>query len=289
MAYAFDPHDGTLDQSLRRIATEELSAAAVRCGRLHDPRAVHGVRKNLKKTRALLRLVRYGLPERSAANGTLRELAAALSVRRDTAVRLATFDRLFPDPPPMLRVLRGRLLEESIAPADVPAEVLVQSLTSLRDEAGAWQLRGKSRHILTAGLARTRRDAIAAADAARRTPDAPEAIHAWRKRVKDLWYQSRLFAPVWPELFQPLGAAADRLGEELGLHNDLSVLSCYMAALPESDLPEPARELLATAIHDAQSAIRTRAFPLSDRLLAGSPRGVARLWVDLHGIWRRGA
>jgi hypothetical protein len=203
MAYAFHRDDTAPDHSLRRIATEELSTALNRLAALPAPEAVHGIRKNLKKTRALLRLYRSALPGQPAANATLRGVAAALSAQRDAAVCLATLDRLFPELPDCLLALRNLLLADSVAPARPIPPGLAEPLAALRDEAATWRLRGKPHSALKDGLATTRRKARRAADAARAAPDRPDLVHEWRKRVKDLWYQTRLFAPVWPELFAP--------------------------------------------------------------------------------------
>lgn len=289
MPYAFHRDDDGPEASLRRILDEELSSALTRLRSVPDPEAVHGIRKNLKKARALLRLYRAGLPGQPAANAALRAVAAALSERRDAAVRLATFDRLFPDLPETLSPLRAQLLSESRAPDEAPTAGLAATLADLRERMAGWQLKGKPARVLARGLATTRRRAQAAAEAARATPDCPERVHDWRKRVKDLWYQSRLFAPVWPDLFRVLVAEADQLGETLGRHNDLAVLALHLQTVSGDVLPDVARALLATRIEDARTSILSRAFPASDRLLAGDPEAVAETWVNWLKLWRRAA
>ena len=286
MSYAFDRSDASLEDSLRRIVGEELSSALDRLAAVPAPDAVHGVRKNLKKTRALLRLVRDGLPEQSAANAVLRDVAGALSGQRDAAVRLATFDRLFGDPPAALCALRTRLHEESQSPSAQSDPALHRTLSRLREQVMGWHLAGKDRRILQSGLARTRQRAQQAAQVARADTGQPERIHDWRKRVKDLWYQTRLFVPVWPDLFRPLAAGADRLGEALGDHHDLSVLAGHAATLPPRIIAAPALRQLDAEVRNAQTRIEAEILPLSDRLLAGDPKEMAGLWLDWHAIWR---
>jgi CHAD domain-containing protein len=288
MAYALAPSDPDLSASLRRIVDEELTDALSRYARIEQPEAVHGLRKNLKKTRALLRLVKSGLKDQPTANATLRDVGRALSARRDAQVRLATLLRLFPDPPDLLQPLRRHLETASLAPVANLPPGLGDLIAGVRNRAATWTLHGKDAHILRDGLSRTRRDAQTAMQAARKDPGSEALIHEWRKRAKDVWYQSRLFGPAWPELFKPLISGADRLGELLGDHHDLSVFAAHVGALPETLLSDPARRLLDARIRDTQSGIEAEAFPLGARLLAGDPQEVAALWIDWRRVSRQG-
>ena len=57
-----------------------------------------------------------------------------------------------------------------------------------------------------------------------------EAIHEWRKRVKDLWYQLRLLEQIAPSTLTPLIAQLDDLGESLGVDHDLAVAATHLDA-----------------------------------------------------------
>ena len=289
MPYAFHRDDTGPEASLHRILTEELTSALARLRAVSDPETVHGIRKNLKKTRALLRLYRAGLPDQPAANAALRGVAAALSARRDAAVRLATFDTLVPNPPAGLRRLRAQLLSESRVSGDAPTSDLAETLSDLRDRMADWPLKGKPARILAQGLAATRRRAQRAARAARAAPDRLDLLHDGPKRAKDLRYQLLLPAPVWPDHFRTLTAAADELGETLGQHNDLAVLALHIHGVPGDVLPDTDRAHLATRVEEARTAILASAFPASDRLLAGNPEAVADIWVTWLKLWQRTA
>lgn len=286
MAYAFDLHDTTLEDSLRRIADEELGSAIARLGAIDRPDAVHSIRKHLKKTRALLRLLRPGFEAQPAENAALRAVALALAARRDAGARLSSFDSLFPDPPDCLQPLRDHLATVSLSPASNPPPDLPEALKVIRKRARNWSLSGKDDKILRQGLAETRAKAIRATKAARAEPASETRIHDWRKRVKDHWYQARLFAPCWPELLNPLVDSADRLGQALGDHHDLSLFAVHIAALPEQITSAPARRMLDAKITEARSAIEDAAFPLAARMFAGDPDDVAALWVDWRAVWR---
>ena len=286
MAYAFDLSDSHLTASVRRIMQKELGDALAQLDRIDQPEAVHGLRKNLKKTRALLRLLRGGLAARPAMDRALREIGLALSDRRDAHVRLATLYKLFPDTPEALQPLRKALGSDPTAPSTMATPELRDRLAALLVTARTLDLSGKDDRILREGLSVTRERADHAAHAARAAPQNAERIHDWRKRAKDHWYQARLFAPCWPDLFRPIVASADRLGELLGDHHDLSLLAAHVAGLPDEIVPDLGRRLMDSCRRDAQTRIEAEAFPLSARLFAGDPDEVAALWVDWRRVWR---
>src|SRR5690348_1257492 len=86
-------------EAVRRVAEERLEKAAGRLSEAHgdDPvKAVHGARKDLKKTRSALRLARPCLPRRvhRHENNALRDLGREMSGGRDADVMVETVDAL---------------------------------------------------------------------------------------------------------------------------------------------------------------------------------------------------
>ena len=59
-----------------------------------------------------------------------------------------------------------------------------------------------------------------------KTIDDPEAenFHAWRKRVKDLWYQLRILQPLNRVVLEQIAHDAEVLGELLGREHDFHFL-----------------------------------------------------------------
>src|SRR5260370_15139630 len=51
-----------------------------------------------------------------------------------------------------------------------------------------------------------------------------ENFHAWRKRVKDLWYQLRILQPLNRVVLKKIAADAEVLGELLGREHDFYFL-----------------------------------------------------------------
>lgn len=288
--YRFELRDASLSEALRRIAGAETAAI------LHlltddtpEAAAILGLRKRCKKIRALLRLMSAGLPKvQPAENALLRETAGGLASRREAAARLATFDQIAAgETEPALLTLRAHLATEALLPEDemANADSLRNTFAALALRIEGWELRGPDRRVLAEGLAETRMRARTAMRTAR-DARSDEALHDWRKRAKDLWYQTRLLAPVWPEVMKPLASEADLLGKTLGHHHDLADLAAHLAGLEEDVLRAPLRETLMARILEAQTALETRAFPLGARLLAGDPEEVAEQWVKWWKIWR---
>ena len=283
MPYRFSP-DQSLQQALRRIADEELSAAR----RVLDdsglsPHAVHDVRKRAKKLRGLLRLLEGSFPDHARENAALRDAGLLLALRRDAEVRLATFEGLFPDSPPALEPLRRLLvLERDAPPAASHQADAMKILRALHGRVHHWTLTGKDRKILVDGLARTRRRAAQAMKKAARSPGF-DAIHDWRKRAKDFWYQTRLLTPIWPEALGPLARAAEDLTEALGLHHDIAVLQGH---LPPGVLTAKAEALFNRTARAAQKDIEAHVFAEGRRLFAGDPKEMAKLWGRWWTLWR---
>jgi CHAD domain-containing protein len=218
--------DGIPD-SVRRVGRDQLDAAAAGLYRPDDPvEAVHDARKRLKKARALLRLSRPALRRREfrAANRSLRDQARALSGTRDADVLVQTVDALaerFAGQLPKARfdAVRAAVDTRSAPTGELPAD----ELHSLAAAAESWAVDDADPDTLERGVVKTYRrgrKALAAADA---DPTA-ENLHAWRKRVKDLWYQQRLLEQAWPGLLKAQAAEAKALSKLLGDDHDLVVL-----------------------------------------------------------------
>ncbi len=129
--------------------------------------------------------------------------------------------------------LRAALADEARSTA-AASDAIAQSrarLAQVLDRVPEWRLAGKDAKVLARGLARTRSRARDAMEAAQDAPNL-EAIHTFRKRAKDYWYQARLFTPVWPEAIAPLAQTASDLTEELGRHHDLGVSGRSSAGPP---------------------------------------------------------
>jgi len=279
--------DKNLQSMLQRVAAEELDAAVGRLSAVPvTAEDVHDVRKRVKKLRGLLRLLRFGMPAFAHENAALRAAAAHLSDQRDADVRVATFDAIagqdgFSDGAAVRRMLGAAADPASADPVPAARDALAR----VRAGVATWTLEGSDRDVLHDGLAQTRRHARRAMALAA-TERSAHAMHEWRKRIKDGWYQARLLTPIRPEVLQPYAEQAGTLGEDLGDHHDLAVLADHLAALPEGALSAGTQAEVLVRIRAAQHLLETRAFPAGAALLAEKPKEMARGWTGWWREWR---
>jgi CHAD domain-containing protein len=284
--YSIHTDDATLSAFVRRIAAEQIDNAVRGLSRNERdlPHRIHEARKTVKKLRGLIRLMRPSFAVYRMENDALRAAGQAIASLRDAQVMLVTYDE-------MARIagVSDVALRESLAARISTAEnpeclaAAVQDfsarMTAIRDRSQQWKVKGHGFGALEGGLERSFAAARMAQRAAARAPDDPEAVHTWRKRVKDHWYQARLLCPIWPDMMLPTIAAADMLGETLGAYNDLSTL---IASLP----PGPTASAITKAASERQTVLMTTAHPLSRRLFAGPPEAAVARWRAWWDVWQ---
>lgn len=285
--------DETAVEGVRRVARGRAESASIQLRRERDrdlAAAVHEARKDLKKLRSLLRLVRDGLGRKRyrAENARYREAGRLLSSSRDAEVKLQTVTALrrrYRDemPPAVdleidLRAERQRLAGDGDDP-DLRArlEQAAGAIEQGRTEIDAWPLQAKGWKLLAAGLERSHERGRARMAAVRADPG-DEAIHEWRKSVKDLWYHLRLLRDSWPAVLGREADEAHELSDLLGDHHDLSVLAETVRERGDDE-----RDRLLALIERRQAELLEAALPLGARLYAEQPtQFVARL----EGYWR---
>ncbi len=186
------------------LALEQLRSGAGAPGE----KAIHEMRKALKRLRAVLRLLENELGENAfeRENAALRRTARRLSGARDAEVMLGTLDTLIARHPRALRrrggvvKLRRRLLAEhtrmqqrTLGDPATRAAVLGE-LDAVRCRVAAWSLPDRDgiqlierdlKRLYRQGRNRHRRLGSSKGNEV-------TAMHEWRKRVKDLRYAAEM-------------------------------------------------------------------------------------------------
>ena len=236
MSYRLKTGEG-LAAGIRRIAREQLEGALCEIA-ADEADAVHATRKHIKKTRAVLRLIREEIgPEIfKEENRCLREVARGFSGPRDARVQLQLLEKLREQAPqgPAFEQTAATLQEEiathadSFGPQRREAEAILQRIC---DRLEGWPLDDLGIDDLCCALRYSYRRGrkcfrCVCAEAT------PENFHSWRRRVKDFWYQARLLRNLNPAVMCGITQAAGTLGRKLGDLHDLAFFRIRLEVEP---------------------------------------------------------
>lgn len=237
---------------------------------------VHAARKQLKRARATLRLLRpaIGGDLYRRENVAARDAARPLSMVRDEEALHDTRDKLvqrFGAAAPALRIRKSARQVSTRQLGRIKA-ALKRSMTRAR----AWRLDTDEWDCLAGGLRATYRRGRRALRQARANRDT-DALHEWRKQTKYVWHQLQVLTPL---AAGPIGELADEfhhLADYLGDEHDLAILQQRSRASGE----------LKTLSDRRREELQDRAFALGERLYAEKPKafvaGLEQHWV----VWQR--
>jgi CHAD domain-containing protein len=293
MAYKFAA-DEAVRLAIPRCAREQLDEAVFELseGITTDPaKAIHNARKSIKKQRSLLRLARTAIPreDRQRENAILREVARSLSDTRDADVLIASITELSERfagqlPAATFETVRAHL-EASAQHEDGHSAVdglALGELAAARARVDDWQLRKDGWKAIVGGLVRTYSRGRDAFDRARRGGEM-EALHAWRKRVKDLWYHERLLAPTCGPAARGQVKDLDRLSDLLGDDHDLALLRQVLI----EPSPPMAVDLdaLVGVIDYRRGELQSEATSIGERVYCETPKAFRR---RMRAAWKAG-
>jgi CHAD domain-containing protein len=279
---------GRIEKALRQLTlTEDEHLAA----------AIHEARKEIKKLRAVLRLVREELGEESFGeeNRRYRDIGRMLAASRDAQAKLETlnaleehFGRDFLASASTgwreaLQLERQQLTEHATPQSSRPIAEAARELRRGRASIPVWPIEEDPLTLIAAGLrwsyARGRRTMRRVLE-----EDSSENVHAWRKRAKDLWYQLRIIQDAWPPMIAASAAQAHELADLLGEHHDLAVLGEDL----ETREGIPYSKTLTALIHQREAEYLERALTLGRRIYAEKPGAFARRHQAYWDAWRTG-
>src|SRR5436190_7201967 len=224
-----------LPDGLKRVFREQVESALKLCRHPAKERGVtvHEVRKHLKKLRAAMRLTvgEVGKSQHAREDRCVREIGRLVSDLRDAQVRLQTLIQLRDETAKgsgenhfsRIEELLSLERESFSAAFDGWQKQAIPKLERVEERLSKWpleriswsQICGAVEKIYKRGqrgLAKTIKKPV------------PENFHAWRKRVKDLWYQLRILQPLNRLVLEKIAADAEVLGELLGREHDFDFL-----------------------------------------------------------------
>jgi len=284
MPYRLTTSDSDAETALRRIAAEQTDAALAAAAAGSDPRTgPHEARKACKKLRALLRLAGPAFEGRADEDRAIRDAARRLSPLRQCGAGLETLERLVAARGAEIgaaaaRAARTVLTERAEAPPEGDAGAALAAfradMAALRARVTDWRPDKTGLRVFADGAEASYRAARKRMTQALRSPT-PQALHDWRKRAKDHWYHARLLEPVAPELLGPRIAAAARLTDLLGDHQDLVD---FTDLLDDGTLPGMAATALRAPVAAEMARLAAAALARGPGLFRQKPGALGREW-----------
>ena len=228
----------TLSFGLKRIVLELIDNSIFHFAKGNGSfnEDVHETRKNFKKIRTVLRLIKTSIGNQNfkLENSFYAGSGRVLSDLRDSTVLISTFDKLLKKSELEMSsfdfsIFRNFLIEKhkNISASKSKKSEVINSLSTdlllARSRVFDLEITGDSFKLIKNNLRRIYEQGQQCMYAVFSEPIKAN-VHEWRKRVKDLWYSMRILSNIWPEIMSPLVILLGRLSDLLGDTNDLFLL-----------------------------------------------------------------
>lgn len=285
-------------RALRRAARHFVRRAsrALASPGLSDT-AVHDARKDLKRARAALRLLRpaLGEPLYRRENTLLRDVAQTLNAARDAKVLTQTLQSLRrshrtlrrdADVAELLRTLQADQagLQQRLREHPTQLGRMRRALEQLCDRVMHWPVGTHGWSVLGPASKRIYRSGRRALPTARPHPT-ERALHEWRKQVKYLRYALEMLAPMRARKVARLARQAEELTDCLGEAHDLAILAQRARVYAKGNRAD--LRPLFTIIDRERDRLSLEALSSGEQLYRAKPRDwerqLERSWIR----WRR--
>jgi CHAD domain-containing protein len=284
----------TLDDGVKRIVSTRIEDSIDRLRRFEQnpDKSVHEFRKNMKKIRAVLRLIRYGIPNKryKALNALNRDLSRKFAVLREANVNVKTLNRLNKkfELPAVARDVRKVLKSqhqdtlELIQGRPEVLQTMRRRLERSKNDFSRLPLDGQDFDLVRDGLKKVYKQGRAALETVMRTTDG-DHFHEWRKRVKYLWYHVRLLEFIWPSVMEGYSRSLDRLSDTLGEEHDLLDLKrMFLDAEAATPSAETGIDAIVTVIDEKRTKLQSSVWTAGEKIYAEEPGmfadRIARYW-----------
>ena len=299
MALEMGPNE-SVRKAVRRIVRKQLDRILEALERPGDhDEAVHEIRQRFKKVRAVLRLLRDELGEKTyrQQNACFRDAAQPLAELRDAMVLLKALDSVTERAAG--KTSASRLAEvRKVLQADLDAarqkvledkEIFArvrQTVEEARRRLKKWTISHRGWSAMRPGLRRVYKScrfayAAACADATM------ENLHEWRKQAKYFWHQLQLLQPIFPREMQDLTEQTHKLTQLLGDDHDLAVLRVKVTADSARLRGDNSLEGMLAALDSRRRELQEEAFSMADQVHGEKPKAFMCRLKDYWKTWRK--
>jgi CHAD domain-containing protein len=284
---------------VRRVLTAQVddAIAQLRGGAGTEPaEAIHEARKDVKKIRSALRLVRDEIGDDAwgRENDHYRDVARKLSSFRDAEILVEALDGLGERFGSTARedsdALRKQLDEENTSAHDDGSVERAMAgaaaeLAAGRSRLDALPLDGDGWEVIAAGLHRSYRRGRKRLRVVEEEASVTN-LHELRKRVKDLWYQLRLIRDADRAMLEPLADHAHDLSDHLGDDHDLALLREEVQRRRDAFAEAADQRHLLQQIDQRRGELQFAAISLGKRIYAEKPKRFVRRLGKRWQAWR---
>jgi CHAD domain-containing protein len=284
---------------LKRVLTAQVDDAILQLRGetgTEPAEAIHEARKDVKKIRSALRLVRHETGDEAwrRENDHYREVAWGLSGFRDAEILVEALDglaeRFGPSAEGQFDALREQLEKENRAAHDdgsierAMAEAAA-GLAAGRGRIDALPLKGDGWDLIGPGLHRTYRRGRKRL----RTVEEEASVtnlHELRKRVKDLWYQVRLIVDADKHMLGALADHAHDLSDHLGDDHDLALLRDTVQRRRAAFADPAHKRHLLEQIDQRRGELQFAGISLAERIYSDKPKRFTKRLERRWEAWR---
>jgi CHAD domain-containing protein len=244
--------------------------------------AIHEARKDMKKIRSALRLVRDAIGDDAwrRENDHYRDVARKLSSHRDAEILVESLDGLRERFGPAARerseTLRKQLDEENRAAHDDGTIERTMAgaaaeLIALRSSLDELALEGDGWELIAPGIHRSYRRGRKRLRSVEEEASVTN-LHELRKRVKDLWYQLRMIREADRPMIGALADHAHDLSDHLGDDHDLALLREEAQRRRDAFASPADQRHLLQEIDQRRGELQFAAISLGERIYAEKPK-----------------
>jgi CHAD domain-containing protein len=290
----------SVTENIQRIWAEELTAAIHILENLgNEPdKAVHEVRKGIKKIRAIVRLVRQplGKDRFKQENIRYRDIGHMLSHIREAAVMIKTVEKLRKsDRKAMPRTACLHLRKQLLAKQKEASEGFFKNKEAIT--AVLLALKEAKQNQPDISIARNSFDKLSTSiqlvytrgsktyENASKQPSI-DSFHEFRKEVKTLWYHTRLLTPVWQGVLESYAVQLGILSELLGDDHDMGMLYEEIASGRLTFGRKATADTLLKLIENYRNTLQQQVHPLAKRIYAEKPKDFITRIELYWKIWR---
>ena len=180
---------------------------------------------------------------------------------------------------------RHQAILDRIVTKEKALEEVAATIETARRRVDDWPVDQKGFAAIRGGLQRVYKRGYKRLAEAYAEP-VPKNFHQWRKRVKYLWYHTRILKPLWPNVLAELADELHNLSDYLGDDHDLAELRQTVTA--QAELVEDKRDLqvLVALIDRRRTELEAAARPLGERIYAEKAADFVDRFAAYWSVWQ---